>query len=94
MENIIEINGVQYTKNESKQPAKKSYANSKLFSILAMTSMFSGYDMGLGTKTVKTAPCDDIVKEYELIQLKQSELSRADREWVVAQFKRNYTEVK
>ena len=35
----------------------------------------------------------DIVKEFELIQNKKSNLSRAKREWVVSQFESSYKEI-
>lgn len=89
MENIVEINGVKYSKNE--QPEKKRGMSSKMMTILAM-GMVMGGGMGMRGYTRKR-PSVDIVEEYGLIQQKKSKLSKNDRDWVVYTFERNYTKI-
>lgn len=83
----IEINGVKYQKKE--QPKRKPMSK-MVATTLIMAQMFGG---GFPTGTSKSNDDIDIPKEYELIQQKKSKLSRAQREWVVYHFERNYQRV-
>jgi hypothetical protein len=59
--------------------------NGKLMGFLAMASMF-----GMPEVKTRKRPNVDIVKEFELIQNKQSALCKSDRDWVVAVFNQQY----
>lgn len=84
---MIEINGIQY---ESAMKPKYSRDSDMAASILTIiASMHSGFR---GFKK-QERPNVDIVKEFELIELKKSNLSRSERDWVVKQFKSNFTQV-
>lgn len=87
---IIEINGKKYRKREQ----KTSKGSRALFNVMAMTmAMTGGVGMpGLGSE--RKRPNVDIIQEFELIQNKESNLSRNDRDWVCNQFKYLYEEIK
>lgn len=86
------INGIEYEKIERQPPKQKGRTLNKW---LMMASMFSYFDPNVGPpRRTKQPPVDDIVKEFELIQLKQSKLSRADRDLVVRAFNQNYKPIK
>lgn len=88
----FEINGIKYQEIEREAPKKTSR---RLSSIMAMMAMFEYVNpYGPSMPRIKPLPTNDIVKEFELIQLKQSKLSRSERERVVAVFNRNFREVK
>ena len=87
----VEVNGVMY------EPiARASQATGKSSKTLAMLStmaaMFGGMSM-YGGSTPKARPQVDIVKEYGLIQLKQSKLSSNERNWVKYKFEKTYKKV-
>lgn len=84
----IEINGIKYQQKE--QPKRKPM-NKTMAAMLMMASAFSQLDPYV--KKQKETPKVDIVKEYELIQLKKSNLSKSQRDWVVWQFERNFERV-
>lgn len=86
--NTIEINGIKYQQNE---PEKRSRAGSRMLALSSMMLAMSG--VGMPSFSERKRPSVDIVKEYGLIQLKQSNLSRNDRDWVVYQFERHYTKL-
>lgn len=81
----IEVNGVEYEKIEHKKPSGRVAA------LMAMAETLSP-NMG-GSDYERKRPAVDIVKEYGLIELKQSKLSRNDRDWVKWQFQMNYKKV-
>lgn len=86
----IEINGVRYEQipQEPRVPRK----GSKLLNIMLATSMMfqiTNPYMARPSRS-KPLPTDDIVREFELIQLKQSKLSRSERDQVVNAFNRCY----
>lgn len=83
---ILEINGVRYTPRERYEQPKSS----KLPTMMAMMLCMSG-----GVPEMKTTkrPCVDVVKEFGLIQIKQSKLSRSDRDWVEHQFNLEYKRI-
>ncbi len=87
MENVIEINGEKYVRRHQ----EKKRHSSRLNTIMIMAAMFGG-GPGFGTYDRKR-PTVDLVKEFELIQQKKSNLSRSDRHWVEYQFKLNYTKI-
>lgn len=88
----IEINGIKYQEIEREAPKKTSR---RLSSIMIMMTMFEYTNpYGPSMPRIKPLPTNDIVKEFELIQNKQSKLSRSDRERVVTVFNRNFREVK
>jgi hypothetical protein len=85
----VEVNGVKY---QSIEKTKRGPASKKLFQ-LAMINLVFGGDLHGTLGYSRPAPNCDVVKEYGLIQLKQSKLSRADREWVVYNFENNFKRV-
>ena len=87
MAEIVDINGVKYARNEP-EPQRHRYR--MMASMMAMTAMYGGMDMMGGGRKERKRPAVDLAKEYALIQLKQSNLSRSDREWVVSAFESNY----
>ena len=91
----IEINGVKYAKIEKEPHSQKNYVNSKLLPLLMMTGMFSGHEYGRrqGSDGGVPDPKIDIIKEYGLIQLKKSNLTKAQRDGVVYTFEKNYKKV-
>jgi hypothetical protein len=88
----VEVNGVKYSKIE-KTPNK--YVNKRILPILGIMGMFGGVEYGRRQGNDGGVPDKkiDIVKEYELIQLKKSNLSRSQREWAVRQFEKNYQKI-
>jgi hypothetical protein len=82
---IIELNGIKYQQIE--QPKRKPMTKTML-SMLMMAEAFNSLDPF--NKKPKATPKVDIVKEFGLIQLKKSNLSRNQREWVVWQFNKNF----
>lgn len=84
--NEITINGKTYKKKE--QP-KQSKSSSKLLMMAAAMGAMDSY----GHSYSRERPYVNLEVEFELIQNKQSKLSRSDREWVVASFNRLYKEV-
>lgn len=92
---MIEINGIKYKKNEPKQK-QSSYASRRMLGIAAIAAAcdpYGGYIGYGGSSYSRPRPAVDIVKEYELIQNKQSKLSKSDRDWVVRVFEANYTKI-
>lgn len=89
---MIEINGKNY---ERKQIAQSTHPKmtSKMAAFLMMSMAFSGMNMGGGSNLDKELADIDIVKEFGLIQLKKSNLSRSKRNWVVYQFNKHFVEV-
>lgn len=85
--NIITINGIKY-KPVDRTPSNRS---SKAFTRLMAISMIFGGMPSLGYS--KKRPNVNIAKEYELIQNKQSKLSRNDRDRVEKTFHYNYTQI-
>jgi len=84
MSKEIEINGIKYQQIE--QAAKKPMGK------MAMMMLALG-GMDYKSSNPKQRPMVDIEKEFELIQLKQSKLSRNDREWVVYSFNKLYKQI-
>lgn len=83
---MIEINGIKYIPKEQ----VRIKGSSKMATFLAMGMMLGG---GIFAEKEKERPVVDIIKEYGLIQLKKSNLSRSQRDWVVWEFERNYTKI-
>lgn len=85
----VVINGIKYQRKEQNILQPKKY--SKSFSVLYGIAMMFSAQGSLGTSRYeRPTPKVDLVKEFELIQLKKSLLSKKDRDWVVSQFNRNY----
>jgi len=88
---MIEINGIAYEEIPQEQPKKMGKTLSKL---MLMASFFELHDPYSPRRTAsKPLPTNDIVKEFELIQLKKSSLSRSERDRVVFAFNRLYRPV-
>ena len=62
-----------------------------MYAMLMMASSFSSLDPY--SKKPKETHQVDIVKEYGLIQRKESTLSKSQREWVVLQFEKHFERV-
>ena len=89
---MITINGINYERKQMPQN-NTPRMSSKMAAFLMMSMAFSGMDMGGGSNLNKELADIDIIKEFGLIQLKKSNLSRAKRDWVVRQFNSNFVEV-
>ena len=87
MEEIIDINGVQYLRREHNSISNKHRTISKIL----MMSMLLG-NMGYINNVMEDKDISniDIIKEYKLIQIKKSNLSKSKRDWVEYQFRLNY----
>ena len=94
----FDLNGVKYAPIKTERRKHKHYS-SKLGGILAMASMIympymnDLYGYGESRYERKLSVGTDIVKEYGLIQNKQSKLSKWERDMVVRIFERNYYRV-
>lgn len=86
IENTVSVNGIKYKQNE---PEQKSRMSSRLLALTSIAKAVSG--MGMPSIHERKRPSVDIVKEFELIQNKKSNLSKNDRDWVEYMFHRNYT---
>ena len=82
----IEINGVEY--RQKPKPEKRKMPKFMLMA-LAMGGVFHPdiFEPKSNAKNI------DIIKEYGLIQIKKSNLCRADRDWVVYQFKKQFEQL-
>ena len=92
------LNGVKYAPIKTEQ-RKHKHVSSKLGGIMAMASMIympymnDLYGYGESRYERKIPDGTDIVKEYGLIQNKQSKLSKWERDMVVKIFEKNYYRV-
>ena len=57
--------------------------------MIALASLFDGI-----SSTPTARPNVNIITEFELIQKKQSKLSKSNRDWVIRQFNKYYKEIK
>lgn len=87
---MIEINGKYYEPKEREGPSKSSKS---LLRIAALAAMMGPYGVGGANSYERKRPSVDIPSEYAKILEKKSDLSRADRDWVVYMFKEHYREV-
>jgi len=85
---IVEINGERY----ERVTKKGSKMSAKMFSFVAMGMVMGGGDM-FGQKEPER-PNVDVVKEFELICNKKSNLTKSQRDWVEWMFHTNYTKIK
>jgi hypothetical protein len=91
----FEVNGIRYTPIKVEQSTTKR-TSPKLVGIMAMAALvYAPYMFAMGgygeDEYVRKLPeGTDIVKEYGLIQLKQSKLSKWERETVVRIFEANF----
>lgn len=84
----IEINGVKY--QEKKQPKRKPMSKT----VAAMLMMASGFSyLDPDVIRPKNTTQVDFIKEYELIQLKKSNLSRSERERVIWLFNKYFEKI-
>lgn len=89
------LNGVKYAPIKTEQREHK-HISSKLGGFMAMASMIcipymnDLYGYGESRYERKLPEGTDIVKEYGLIQNKQSKLSKWERDMVVRIFEKNY----
>lgn len=79
----VEVNGIKYQKVE-RVPLSRNAGK-----LLMMATMFGGFP----TTKSKPTPNVDLVEEYGLIQLKKSNLNRAQRDWVVYKFEKTFKPV-
>ncbi len=87
MEKEIEINGIKYASVADERIQKQG---SGMYRLMAMAAMFGS----VTSNSMKgPRPKIDLEKEFELIQLKQSKLSRDQRDYVVYQFNRKYKQI-
>jgi hypothetical protein len=97
-EESFDLNGVKYAPIKTEQ-RKHKHVSSKLGGIMAMASMIympymnDLYGYGESRYEHKLPDGTDIVKEYGLIQKKQSKLSKWERDMVVRIFEKNYYRV-
>lgn len=84
----FEVNGVRYTPIKSEKP-KYNNVLVKYTPLLVAHSFMTG-----GYYERKINEAIDIIKEYGLFQLKQSKLSKWEREQVVKIFEKNFEKVK
>jgi hypothetical protein len=83
----FQVNGIAYKEKEKKQVS--STYNRKLMTQVVALAMLDPYAQPIKQKTVDC----DIIKEYELIQNKQSSLSKSERECVIKTFESKYIRV-
>ena len=94
----FDLNGVKYAPIKTEQ-RKHKHVSSKLGGIIAMAStmympyMNDLYGDGESRYERKLQEGTDIVKEYGLMQNKQSKLSKWERDMVVRIFEKNYYRV-
>ena len=94
----FDLHGVRYAPIKTEQ-RKHKHVSSKLGGIMAMASMIylpymnDLYGYGESRYERKLPEGTDIVKEYGLIQNKQSKLSKWERDMVVRIFEKNYYRV-
>jgi heme oxygenase len=88
---MIEINGKIYERKPMVQNNTPKMT-SKMAAFLMMGMVLSGVNIG-GNNISKELENIDIIKEFGLIQLKKSNLSRSKRDWVVYQFNKHFYEV-
>jgi hypothetical protein len=94
----FDLNGVKYAPIKKEQ-RKHKHVSSKLGGIMAMASMIympymnDLYGYGESRYERKLPDGTDIVKEYGLVQNKQSNLSKWERDMVVKIFEKNYYRV-
>jgi hypothetical protein len=92
------LNGVKYAPIKTEQ-RKHKHVSSKLGGIMAIASMIympymnDLYGYGESRYERKLPDGTDIIKEYGLIQNKQSKLSKWERDMVVKIFEKNYYRV-
>jgi len=87
----IEINGIAYEQMPPQQPKKIPKSLSTILMMSAALQITNPYATNKARS--KPLPTNDIVKEFELIQLKKSKLSRSERERVVAVFNKNFRRI-
>ena len=88
----MEINGITYEQIPQEQPKKVGKTLSKLLMMGAMFEYTNPYSQRASKP--KPLPTNDLVKEFELIQLKKSNLSRSERDMVVKAFNKYYRPTK
>jgi len=84
-EDVIIVNGISY--REKEKPKSKV---GKRLARLEITAMMFG---GFAPNKEPELPKVDIVKEFELIQNKKSQLSKSQRDLVEYKFHLNFTKV-
>lgn len=81
--NRVTVNGVEYEKVETpKRDSKFTYIE------YLLSQFYISKNSGKSSK-----PNVNLVDEFELIQNKQSKLSRSNRDWVVSQFNKHFKPV-
>lgn len=89
----IEINGIKYQQKEQPKRKPMSKLMMSLMVMAEMANSFGMYGQYGKSNQQKETPKVDLIKEYELIQQKKSNLSKSQRDWVVWQFEKNFERV-
>jgi len=92
----FDLHGVRYAPIKTKSTKHNNRAASKINTLMAAASMIYMpymHDYGESRYERKLPEGTDIIKEYGLIQIKQSKLSKWERDMVVAIFDRNFYRV-
>ena len=89
----LEINGIKY-KRIQEEDLSSHRGRGSFMKLAAMTMAMGAMMPGMGGAYERKRPYVNIEKEFELIQNKQSNLCRSDRDWVVRTFHSLYEEVK
>lgn len=87
--NTVEVNGIKYREKEREQ----NRFPKTISRLMLMASAFAALDPYSPKQKTFESPDVNIVTEYELIQKKQSKLTKSKRDWVVWQFERNFERV-
>lgn len=90
LKKTFELNGETYTLINPNKPIN-TLRDSVIASLASMDNM---YAYGESYYERKLSPNIDIIKEYELIKLKKSNLSKWERDMVVHQFEKTYKLIK
>lgn len=85
----IEIEGKKY---EPRKVNESGFSRSHLRAARRLAPYLAAATLGFGLKQ-RQRPNVNIVEEFRLIQQKKSKLSKNNRDWVEAQFHRNFIEV-
>jgi hypothetical protein len=89
-DNSFEINGIRYAPIK-KKPKNPSNSRSGILLGLAQYMPYIHYGIGGGDAKARTLPSNiDIVTEYGLIELKQSKLTKWERDEVLRVFNTTY----
>lgn len=86
----VEVNGIKYIKTPK---AKNRPTSGRVNSLIAMADMMMNTPLVSNRYSPDPPPKVNIVKEYALIQRKESNLSYKQRQWVIYQFEQTFTKI-